>query len=121
MKSIILSFILSNFLTFTYPSTGGGEEPIRFMLIISDPTEEKELAGKFITDNFEKSWISTRFEYTIKETFSDDNYDYPITEIFYGTNKLGTIYGIPTSDFLSRILPSLEDQVLSLEKFNSSN
>lgn len=117
--STLLGCILSLFLL-SFTIEIDKSSPIKFMLVIKDTSENMGATEKFITDSFRDSGISSRFDYFIQET-SENEYPYPVTEIFHGSDKLGTIYGIPNKDFLSQILSSLEDQVLALERIRQSN
>lgn len=118
--SVLLSSILSLFLLSFAPGIDV-DPPIKFTLIIKGGSKNAETAEKIITSSFSDLGISSRFDYFIQESTKKDEYPYPVTDIFHEEDKLGTIYGMPNKDFLLQILPSLEDQVISLEKSRGSN
>ena len=120
MKAMNLLIYLLPFFSLSFSIKIEKETPIKFMLVITESSYDNMFIERSVINTLDDPIISSRFDYSLQKNKNID-YPYPVTEIFHGNDKLGTIYGIPNKDFLSKILPSLEDQVLALERIRQSN
>jgi hypothetical protein len=106
-KYILLSFIALCFLSFNFPPKA------KKINLVINTKSASAINLDYIEKNFNHEDFAGIFIYEVKE---DPCCDYPSTEVYFKGSSLGVIYGIPNKDFLQKILPVLEDQILEIDR-----
>lgn len=109
---LLLFFTLSSFNI----NSNDPKEDTKFCLVFNMGEDISNLSRKSILKLIFDDEISSRFTYDFSTKFVDDTLaSNKITEIYYKDILLGKIYGYPSKNFLLKILPILENQIMFLE------